>query len=294
MSNIRPEDVLPHPHSTIVRHKSYGSTHSNQHEITRSIKSNFDNGCLVQAFTIVVHADPEGSPQDQELAYLIEYSDGHIELFDQHSMSINRSSRESELIGLLRTLVYLGAGERLFYCPKRMMTQVFQQSPLLTTTVIKSKGVKSLLAHWHEFTSVNNSSHQTLPRSIFKEKEWDKLADLVNSSINNAPVVDLYSFIEIIDENDEVIAGYVGRSLKQWIFVCRRGRSAYMTFCDENNINDAYFYIVGKYKMKGFGDFIKDSVLKSSAQRLISVNQEQLIHEYDDSCHSWLFGCLIN
>ncbi|MDA0125924.1 hypothetical protein OH459_25335 [Vibrio sp. MM46] len=294
MTILAPEEVLPRANCTIVRHESYGSTSTNQTEIVRSIKANFDNDSHVQAFTIAVHANPEGSPQEQELAYLIEYSDGHIELFDKHSMSINRSPRESEVLSMIRTLVYLGFGDRLFYCTKRLYTQVFQQPPLLTVTVIKAKGVKSLLPHWHEFTSVNNEAYKTYSKSIYKAKEWDKIAELTQISINEAQALSSIDFVHNLRSDDEVIAGYVGRSFKKWIFVCRRGRKAYLTFCDERTIHLAYHSIVGKYNMKAYGDFIKESVEESNAQRLISVNQGQFITDFNEHHHKWLFGRVID
>ena len=284
-----PEEVLPRANCTIVRHESYGSTGTNQTEIVRSIKANFDNGFHVQAFTIAVHADPKGSPQKQELAYLIEYSDGHMELFDKHSMSINRPPRESEVISMLRTLVYLGFGDRLFYCTKRLYTQVFQQPPLLTVTVIKAKGVKSLLPNWHEFTSVNHEDYEGLQKSNYKAKEWDKIAELTQISINEVQFLSSIDFVELLRPDDEIITGYVGRSFKTWIFVCRRGRKAYLTFCDEYTIHLVYHSIVGKYNMKAYGDFIKESIVESNAQRLISVNQAQFIVEFDEHHHKWLF-----
>ncbi|MEZ8215836.1 hypothetical protein ACED61_20445 [Vibrio sp. 1F148] len=294
MTILAPEEVLPRANCTIVRHESYGSTSTNQTEIVRSVKANFDNDLYVQAFTIAVHANPEGSPQEQELAYLIEYSDGHIELFDKHSMSINRSPRESEVLSMIRTLVYLGFGDRLFYCTKRLYTQVFQQAPLLTVTVIKAKGVKSLLPHWHEFTSVNNEAYETYSKSIYKAKEWDKIAELTQISINEAQALSSIDFVDNLRSDDEVIAGYVGRSLKKWIFVCRRGRKAYLTFCDERTIHLAYHSIVGKYNMKAYGDFIKESVVESNAQHLISVNQGQFITEFNEHHHKWLFERVID
>lgn len=294
MTILAPEEVLPRANCTIVRHESYGSTSTNQIEIIRSIKANFDNDSYVQAFTIAVHANPEDSPQAQELAYLVEYSDGHIELFDKHSMSINRSPRESEVLSMFRTLVYLGVGDRLFYCTKRLYTQVFQQPPLLTATVIKAKGVKSLLPHWHEFTSVNNEAYETYPKSIYKAKEWDKIAELTQTSINEVRVLSLTDFVDTLCPDDEVITGYVGRSFEKWVFVCRRGRKAYMTFCDEHTIRTAYHSIVGKCNMKAYGDFIKESVIESKAQRLISVNQGQFITEFNEHHHKWLFERVID
>lgn len=291
---LTPEEVLPRVNCTIVRHESYGSTNTNQIEIVRSIKANFDNDSHVQAFTIAVHANPEGSSQEQELAYLIEYSDGHIELFDKHSMSINRSPRESEVLSMIRTLVYLGFGDRLFYCTKRLYTQVFQQPPLLTVAVIKAKGVKSLLPHWHEFTSVNNEAYETYSKSIYKAKEWAKIAKLTQISINEVQVLSSIDFIDNLRADDEVIAGYVGRTINRWIFVCCRGRKAYMTFCDECTIHLPYHSIVGKYNMKAYGDFIKESVVESNAQRLISVNQGQFITEFNEHYHKWLFERVID
>ncbi|UKA07759.1 hypothetical protein IHC92_17270 [Photobacterium damselae subsp. damselae] len=291
---LTPEVVLPDTNCTIVRHESYGSTSTNKSEIVRSIKANFDNGYYVQAFTIVVHANPKGSSQEQELAYLIEYSDGHIELFDKHSMSINRSPRESEVLSMIRTLVYLGFGDRLFYCTKRLYTQVFQQTPLLTITVIKAKGIKSLLPHWHEFTSVNNEAYKSYPKSAYKAKEWDKIADLTQTSINKTQMLSLMDFVNNLYSDDEVIVGYVGRSFKKWIFVYRRGRKAYITFCDERTIRLAYHSIVNKYSMKAYSDFIKDSIIESNAQRLLSVNQDHFITEFNEHYHKWLFEHVIN
>lgn len=289
MTTLSPEEVLPRANCTILRHQSYGSTGSNQTEIIRSIKSNFDNGCEIQTFTIAVHANPKDSCQAQELAFLVEYSDGHIELFDQHSMSINRRPRESEILSMIRTLVYLRAGDRLFFCTKRLRTEVFQQTPLMTATVIKSKGVKSLLPNWHEFTSVNNEGYRTLQKSAFKHEEWDKVTGLTKTAINEVEVLNSKAFIEALTDDDEVIAGYVGRRLNQWIFVCRRSRTALICFFDKSNINLAYHSVVGKFKMKAFGDFVKDSVITSKAQQMISVNQEQFITEFNDSYDNWLF-----
>lgn len=289
MTTLSPEEVLPRANCTILRHQSYGSTGSNQTEIIRSIKSNFDNGCKIQTFTIAVHANPKDSCQAQELAFLVEYRDGHIELFDQHSMSINRRPRESEILSMIRTLVYLGAGDRLFFCTKRLRTEVFQQTPLMTATVIKSKGVKSLLPNWYEFTSVNNEGYRTLHKSVFKHEEWDKVTGLTKTAINEVEVLNSKAFIEALTDDDEVIAGYVGRRLNQWIFVCRRGRTALICFFDKSNINIAYSSIVSNFKMKAFGDFVKDSVITSKAQQMISVNQEQFITEFNDSHDNWLF-----
>lgn len=296
MTIYSPEEVLPHPDCTILRHECYGSTGSNQIEITRTIKSNFDNGITITAFTIAVHANPEDSCQDQELAFMVEYSDGHIELFDRHSMSINRRPRESEILSMLRTLVYLGAGNRLFFCTKRLRTEVFQQPPLMTTTVIKSKGVKSLLPHWHEFTSVNNEGYKTFKASCFKHDEWEKIAGLTSTAINKVQVLHSKAFIDELVENDEVIVGYVGRRLNDWIFVCRRGRTALICFVDKRNIELAYHSIVRarKFKMKAFGDFVKDSVLTSTAQQMISVNQEHFITDFNDHYDRWLFRLLEN
>ncbi|WP_172380949.1 hypothetical protein [Vibrio sp. Vb339] len=115
MTILAPEEVLAHANCTVVRHESYGSTSVNQTEIVLSIKTNFDNNSYVQAFIIAVHANPEGTTQQQELACLIEYSDGHTELFDKHSISINISPRESEVLSIVRTLVYLGDPHQKFW-----------------------------------------------------------------------------------------------------------------------------------------------------------------------------------
>ncbi|WP_408742190.1 hypothetical protein [Vibrio mediterranei] len=155
--------------------------------------------------------------------------------------------------------------------------------------MIKTKGVKSLLPHWHEFTSVNNEAYATYSKSVYKAKEWDKIAELTRTSINETQVMSSKNFVDNLQPGDEVITGYVGRRLNTWIFVCRRGRKAYITFCDKHTIHSAYQAIIGKYNMKAFGDFIKESVVTSNAQRLISVNQEQFITEFNEHRNKWLF-----
>lgn len=289
MTNLTPESVLPNADCSIVRVKSFGSTHENQSKIIKAIKGNIDSGCTVKAFTLAVHADPSGSPQSQELAFLVEYSDGHIELYDRHNMSINRTPRESEVISLVRSLTYLGAGHRIYFCTKRLHTKVFQQPPLLTATVIKSKGVKPLLSNWHQFTSVNNEGYEFYSKSIYKEKEWDKLGELSDSSINHVDTLGLDEFVKHLDKGDTVIAGYLGRSLKCWMFTVRRGRNASMTICDQSNVAWAYDEIVGKFDMKAYGDFVKEEVEFSLAQRLISLNQDQFITDFNQSNDKWLF-----
>ncbi|MEZ8295937.1 hypothetical protein AB6D11_19130 [Vibrio splendidus] len=294
MNNPSPMELLPSSTCTIIRHESYGSTGSNQIEIIRSIKANYDSGHHVKAFIVAVHDNPTGSSQEQELAFLVEYTDDYMELFDQHSMSINRRPRESEVLSMLRTLVQLGFGDRLFFCTKRVTTKVFQQPPLVIAKVFKSMMMKSLLPHWHTFTSVNNKLYDTYPKSIFKEKEWDKVYDLSKSSINDVELLSVTDFDNTLAEGDEVTVGFVGRSFKQWVFVCRRGRKAFMTFCDERTVQRLYYSIIGKYNMKAFGDFVKEDVIVSHAQRLISVNQNQFIVDFTDSNHEWLFNRVID
>lgn len=289
MTVLTPESVLPNADCSIVRVESFGSTHENQNQIIKAIKSNADSGSFVKAFTFAIHADPAGSPQSQELAFLVEYSDDHIELYDRHQMSINRTPRESEVLSLVRNLTYLGAGHRLYFCTKRLHTKVFQQPPLLTATVIKSKGVKPLLPNWHQFTSVNNESYEFYSKSIYKEKEWDKLEDLSDTSINHVDTLGLDEFVKSLDKGDTVVAGYLGRGLKRWIFTVRRGRNASMTICDQSNVAWAYDAIVGKFDMKAYGDFVKAEVEFSLAQKLISLNQDQFITEFNQHHDKWLF-----
>ncbi|WP_025562892.1 hypothetical protein [Psychromonas sp. SP041] len=289
MTTLIPEEIFPRSNRTIVRHETYGGTGSNQVEIIRSIKANFDNGALISAFTFAVHADPKDSSEKEQLAFLIEYSDGHIELFDKHSMSINRKPRESEILSMVRNLIQMGFGERLFYCTKRLPTKVFEQSPLLTSTVIKSKEVKALLHDWHEFTSINNEGHKTLPKEAYKFKEWDKLTRLAQTSVNEVSVMGLDDFVGGLTSSSEVVAGYLGRSFKKWIFTSITGRHASMMFCDERTVKKAYSAIVGQYKMKAYGDFIKEQVFDSKSQQLISANQTMLITEFDEHHQKWLF-----
>ncbi|MPW28252.1 hypothetical protein F9L16_04465 [Agarivorans sp. B2Z047] len=112
---------------------------------------------------------------------------------------------------------------------------------------------------------------------------------MAQTAINETHVISSIDFVDMLRSDDEVIAGSIGFCAYKWIFVSRRGRKAYMTFCDDRTIHLVYHSIIGKYKMKAFDDCVKESVVESSSQRLISANQEQFITEFDNTI---INGCL--
>ena len=287
--NIKPSSVFYNPIVDVIRYDCLGNTGRNKDEIIRSIKANYDRNINLNALTICVNVNDPNSSEKQQLAYIIEYSDGHVELYDRHSMSINRQPRESEVLAMLRSITYLGFGERIFFVTKRLPYQVFKQAPLNTITLIKSKSVKRLLPFWHDFTTVNNESMTPYSKSIYQQSDWEDINKQTSIAINHVEEFTPCKFKDIISFNDFVTIGYIGRRFDTWMFMIKRGRKALITTCKQDYAVKLKSVVESECKLNCFGDTLPDNFLISKAQKLISLNQYQYLTKYDIHHQKWLF-----
>ncbi len=291
MDKLELNKTFTNPNTTVVRCEVTGSTDEKRLQIINTIKNNFDNGNKPQAVTFAVNgAHSPSALERQTLAILIEYTDGHIELYDQHNLSINRDQREMEVIDVIGCLVQLGIGSRIYYCAKRLHPNVFSQPPLVTAAIIKQTNVRQLFPNWIEFAAVNMESQQIPDKSIYQEEDWERLAEMSTKVLNSVNVVDLTEFVAQLSTERTVSVGYVGRRCNEWIFILKREEDAIVCFVDESCIVFAYNSIIKSCKTNTYGSFINDTVKSSAAERLILVNKKHPeTMQPLEVTHDWLF-----
>lgn len=259
-------------HISITRHPCYGNTGMNRSKIIRSIKDNFDAHIQLSSLTIVVNNAPVESCNVYTVAFILEYPD-HIDLFDQHPMTMCRRPREIEVLEIIRAVTQMGLGHRLFYSVKQFIGQVFTASPDITIKAIKSREAKPILPHWREFLSYVQNSHVPYLQGN-AQSNWDDIMMYYNSGINVVNQCSGDDFINGIDPDDIITTGYQDEEFNHYVFMRRKGRTAFICYVQAQEALKVFNTITGSHVIREIGNGLSPRFEMSRAQQLISLNNQ--------------------
>lgn len=262
-------------HVSITRHPCYGNTGSNRSKIIRSIKDNFDANLPLSALTLIINNSPVESCNNYTIAFAAEYPD-HIDLFDQHSMTLCRRPRNIEILEIIRAVAQMGLGHRIFYSTKKFIGQVFTASKEDTMKAINSREAKQVLPNWHEFLSFIQNSPTPYVED-FEDTHWNGIMMSYNSGINLVDQISAECFINQLEDNETITTGHLTEDFSNYLFMRRRGRTAFICYIPAVKALEVFEIIKRRNPLKEIGSGLSPRFEMSHAQQLITLNNQHQI-----------------
>jgi hypothetical protein len=281
------ELVLANTNATVVRQKLPRTTYGSKDAIIQILRDAID---MEESVRNIYAFSLEGKPnagRDCYLAFLIEYQNDHFDLFDDSEMNMGNGAREYEIISIMQHISLLSNPNHLLYSIKRLPYQLRDIPPFQAACMIKSQSFKPLLPNWHAFTAIFNKDQQLHPKDIYQADDWEQLYDNAKSAIRDISICTVKHFIENAMNYENLYMGMIrGHEYRALMLV--KDTQCKVCFVPVENAYEVYKEIRGKLDEFVFGDFLPESVLKSSGQRLLSFNKIELMPAVNGNL-SWVF-----
>jgi hypothetical protein len=281
------ELVLANTNATVVRQKLPRTTYGSKDAIIQIIRDAVDmEESIRNIYAFALEGKPEAC-RDSYLAFLVEYTNDHYDLFDDSEMNMGSTAREYEVISVMHHMSLLANPNHLLYAVKRLPYQLREFPPLQAACFIKSQSFKPLLPNWQVFLSTFTKDQQLLPKSVCEAERWEPLYEGAKTALRNITVRSVNQFIHNVSNYEYLNLGLItGNSLR--VFISAKGTECQVCFVPIDNAFAVYQQICERLPEFVYENCLPESVLRSRGQRMLSFNKIELIPASPENL-KWIF-----
>lgn len=282
------ELVLANTNATVVRQKLPRTTYGSKDAIIQIIRDAVDiEESIRNIYAFALEGKPEAC-HDSYLAFLVEYTNDHYDLFDDSEMNMGNQAREYEVISIVHHMSLLAHSNHLLYAVKRLPYQLRDLPPLQAACFIKSQLFKPLLPNWQVFLSTFSKDQKLLPKSVYEAERWEPLYEGAKNALRNITVRSVNQFIANVSDYEYLNLGLVtGNNLR--VFISAKGTECQVCFVPTDDAFAVYLKIRERLPEFVYENCLPESVLRSRGQRMLSFNKIELIPASPESLR-WVFG----
>lgn len=281
------ELVLANTNATVVRQKLPRTTYGSKDAIIQVVRDAVDmEESIRNVYAFALEGKPEAC-RDYYLAFLVEYTNDHYDLFDDSEMNMGKTAREYEVISIVHHMALLANPNHLLYSVKRLPYQLRDMPPLQAASVIKSQSFKPLLPNWQVFLSTFSKDQQLLPKSVYEAERWEPLYEEAKTALRHIEVRSISQFVDNVLDYEYLNFGLLSGH-KFRVFISAKGTACQVCFVPTDDAFAVYQQIRERLPEFVYGNFLPESVLHSRGQRMLSFNKTELMPASPNNLR-WVF-----